>query len=88
MTSGQQAEEVSKHDAGQGEEMKSRQGLCQSLLVSGRATEACGAGKTAFDHPSARQQNQTAFGLGMLSDFQLNSMLFGSRGSPFPRVPP
>ncbi len=64
LTSGQKAEEVGEHDTGEGEEMKRGQSLYQPFIVSGQATEARGPGKAALHHPAARQQDETALGLG------------------------
>ncbi len=36
-----------------------------------------------FDHPAAQLQDKAASTLGMLNDFELNSVLYGSRGSIF-----
>src|SRR5579875_3055698 len=66
--------------------MKSGEGFCQALIISGQPAEAGSPGKTALDHPAAWQQDEAAFGLGMFDDLQLDAMLFGGRGGVFSRV--
>lgn len=48
--------------------MKSGQGLCQAFIVAGQTAEAGRPGEAALDHPAARQQDETALGLGMFDE--------------------
>ena len=57
-----------KHEAGKSEVMESGESLREAFIVSCQTPETCSPGKAAFNHPSTRQQNETAFRLGVLND--------------------
>ena len=60
--------------------MNSFEGLWEPFIVSGEASEACGPGKGAFDHPSARQQHEAAFCHGILDHFDTYAVLLCGGG--------
>ena len=77
---------MSDHEASEGEEVEGLEGGCESFVVAGQAAEAGGPGEASLHHLSSRQQHETAFGLGMLDGFQLNTMLACRRFCRLSRV--
>lgn len=53
-----------KHEASKSEVVKSGEGLGKAFIVSCQAPEACGPGKAALNHPSARQEDEAVFRFG------------------------
>jgi hypothetical protein len=58
----------------------------QSLVVSCQAAAAGHPAEGSFDHPSARQQHEAAFGFRQFDHFQLDVLLLGCFGGPITGV--
>lgn len=71
---------MSKHDAGEGEVVKAFECDVESFVVAGNAAEASGPGEAAFDDPTARQENEAAFGHEVLDNLQPDAVLPGGLG--------
>jgi hypothetical protein len=56
------------HQTGEGEEMESSKSSSESFVIASQAAEARRPGKTALDHPAARQQHKAALGSHQPSD--------------------
>ena len=63
-----------------------RRGLGEPFVISGQAVEAGCPGLAAFHHPAARQQDESAFSLGMFDHFQPHAMLVRRLGRVFSGV--
>ena len=74
MTSVEQFEDSAEHEAREGEVVKGGECLGEAFVVSGQSAESCGPSEASLDDPSARQQDEAAFGLGVLDDLQLNAV--------------
>ena len=59
---------MGEHDPSEGEVVVSGEGLAESFVVSGESAEASGPGEAALDDPTAGQENEAAFGHGVLDD--------------------
>lgn len=57
--------------------MKCGQRLCHPCVVSDRPVQARGPGDAALDDSAERRQDETAFGLELLNDLRLETVLFG-----------
>lgn len=49
-----------QHQAGEGQEVQTRQGRCQPFVVAGEAAEARSPGETALGHPMAHMNRYAA----------------------------
>ena len=63
------------------DEVYSFEGLWESFVVSGEASEARGPGERAFDDPSARQEHEASLGHGMLDHFKPDAVLLCGLGA-------
>ena len=63
-------EEALEHQAGEGHEVESGQGLGQPLVVADQPAEARRPGEAAFHDPAAGQQHEPPLGLGVLDHLQ------------------
>jgi hypothetical protein len=86
MTSVEEFEDSAEHEAREGEVVKGGEGLREAFVVSGQAAESCGPSEASLDDPSARQQDEAAFGLRVLDDLQLNAVPGGRAVSGFSGV--
>src|SRR6202166_5236625 len=86
MTSVEQFEDSAEHEAREGEVVKGGECLGEAFVVSGQSAESCGPSEASLDDPSARQQDEAAFGLGVLDDLQLNAVPGGCAVSGFSGV--
>ena len=66
-----------KHEAGKSKVVKPRESLGETLVVSRQTSEPCRPCKATFNHPSARQKDETTLRLGVFNDFQADAMTFG-----------
>src|SRR3977135_1191170 len=63
-----------EHEASKGEVVESGKRLSQALVVTSQATESRGPCKASFNHPAARQQYESALGLGVLDHLELDTL--------------
>src|SRR6266567_2091306 len=82
-----QKDKTMQHEDRKSQHMKTYQRLWQALVVASQATKARHPGKTALDHPSAWQQDESTLGLGQFDDFQAYSVCLGRLGRLVAGVP-
>src|ERR1039458_7771462 len=70
-------EDSREHNAGEGEVVESFEGGVESFVIAGKAPEACCPCETAFDDPTAGQQDEAAFGHGVLDHLEPDAVLLG-----------
>ena len=59
-----------EHDDGKGQEMQSGQGLWQALIIACQPAKPGRPGKTALDHPAARQEDKALLHIRQLNHLQ------------------
>lgn len=64
-----------KHQTRKHDQMQTSQGGRKPLIIADQPSEAGSPGKRAFDHPTARQQDEAAPGLRKFDHFQLDAVL-------------
>jgi len=64
-----------KQETGEGQEVQTRQGRGESLIIAGQATKTGCPGEITLHHPALGQENKAALGLGQLDDRQLDAVL-------------
>ena len=67
-----------KHEHGKSQQVKTNQRLWQAFIIASQAAKPCHPGKTAFDDPATRQQDEAMLGLRQFDDLQAYPMCFGS----------
>lgn len=70
----EQFEDFAEHEASESEVMEGGEGLREALIASGQPSEARGLSEASLDHPEAWQQDEAAFGFGVLHHFQLDAV--------------
>src|SRR5689334_21539694 len=60
-------------DAGEGDQVQPEQGGGEPLVVAGQAAPPRLPGEPALGHPTLRQEDEAALGLGQLDDDQLDA---------------
>ena len=63
-----------EHEAGKGEVMVTGKRMSQALIVTRQTTESRSPPKASFNHPAARQQYESALGLGALDHLQRDAL--------------
>ena len=71
-----------KHETSKGDQMQPSHRSGKPLIVTRQAPKPRDPGKGTLHHPSSRQQDEAAFGLGQLDDCQLDAL----RGRRLSRV--
>src|ERR1700736_5564186 len=73
--------EITEHEGGEGEQMKTFEGGVEPFVISGKAAEPRRPGEAALDDPTAWQQHEASFCHGVLDPFEPQAMLFGGFSS-------